>query len=134
MADLRVATPTPGLRSTVAVDLPTPSSTGRLRYSAAVLVDEDAFPTDDEAVAYANVGHEEGALVRVDRDSNNNGKVDYWEYYEGGTLDRIGYDKDGDGKVDNWDRAPAKTASATPPAAQPPVKKQPEKGTTPPSK
>jgi hypothetical protein len=57
-------------------------------------------------------------VTRVDRDSNNDGKVDYWEYYEGGTLDRIGYDNDGDGRVDHWDRAPSRPEE---PEAKPPA-------------
>ena len=40
--------------------------------------------------------------TREERDSNYDGKVDYWEYFEGGKLDRAGTDKDGDGNVDEW--------------------------------
>lgn len=65
VATLMVAAPSPGLRSTVALELPVPASTGRLRYSASVSVVGDAFASDDEAVTYASVGHEEGALVLV---------------------------------------------------------------------
>jgi hypothetical protein len=65
VAELRVPAPTPGLRARIPVDLPPPGGTGRVRYTAAVTVAGDAFPSDDDAVAYASVGHEEGALVLV---------------------------------------------------------------------
>ena len=63
-------------------------------------------------------------------DTNSDGKVDAWEYYEGGKLDRIGYDTTGSGKVDRWDRAPeneegggeaAAPAGAAPAATTPPA-------------
>jgi len=63
VTERRVAAPSAGLRSRVSIDLPTPSTTGRLRYTARVVMQGDAFPSDDEAVAYANVGSEESALV-----------------------------------------------------------------------
>ncbi len=65
VAELRVPAATPGLRARIPVDLPPPRTTGRVRYSASVAVPGDAFPSDDGAVAYASVGHEEGALVLV---------------------------------------------------------------------
>jgi hypothetical protein len=65
IAELRVAAPSPGLRARVPVELPPARATGRVRYSATVTVAEDAFPSDDEAVAFASIGHEEGALVLV---------------------------------------------------------------------
>lgn len=65
VVERRVAAPSAGLRSRVPIELPTPSSTGRLRYAARVTMPGDAFPSDDEAVAYANVGTEESALVVI---------------------------------------------------------------------
>ena len=65
VAELRVAAPTPGLRARVPVELPPPGTTGRVRYTASVELEGDAFPSDDVAVSYASVGHEEGALVLV---------------------------------------------------------------------
>lgn len=62
---VRVAAPSPGLRARVPVELPTPAASGRVRYSASVSTDGDGFPSDDRAVRYASVGHEEGALVLV---------------------------------------------------------------------
>ena len=44
--------------------------------------------------------YEKGKLVRKERDTNGDGKVDYWEYWEGDQVDRIGEDLDGDGNVD----------------------------------
>lgn len=43
-------------------------------------------------------------LVRKERDTNLDGKVDYWEYWENGQLDRIGRDTDWDGNVDVWEK------------------------------
>ena len=43
-------------------------------------------------------------LVKKERDTNGDGKVDYWEYWEAGKLDRIGRDTDFDGSVDAWER------------------------------
>jgi hypothetical protein len=63
VAEVRVAAPSPGLRARVPIELPPARATGRVRYTATVAVDGDAFPSDDEAVAYVSVGHEEGALV-----------------------------------------------------------------------
>lgn len=65
VAETRVPAPSAGLRVRVPVELPTPSATGRLRYTARITLDGDAFPSDDEAVAYASVGTEEQALVVV---------------------------------------------------------------------
>jgi hypothetical protein len=47
--------------------------------------------------------YEAGKLVRKERDTNGDSRVDYWEYWEGGELDRIGVDEDGDGRVDRWE-------------------------------
>ena len=63
VAEARAAAPSAGLRARVPVDLPTPSTSGRLRYTVVVALEGDAFPSDDEAVAYASVGTEERALV-----------------------------------------------------------------------
>ncbi len=65
VGELRVAAPAPGLRARVPFTLPPPRVTGRVRYTATVTIGEDAFPSDDEAVTYANIGHEEGAVVLV---------------------------------------------------------------------
>lgn len=63
VAEMRVEAPSAGLRARVPVDLPSPSASGRLRYTAVVSLAGDVFPSDDEAVAYASVGTEESALV-----------------------------------------------------------------------
>ena len=65
VATARVAAPSPGLRARASVALPPPATTGRVRYTAAVAVEGDAFESDDSAVAFANVGYEEGGLVLV---------------------------------------------------------------------
>lgn len=68
VAELTVQAPSAGLTSTVEVDLPTPATGGRVRYSAVVSMSGDSFRDDDTAVAYANVGHEAGALILVSLD------------------------------------------------------------------
>ncbi len=65
VAELRVAAPSPGLRSRLTVELPTPSTQGRVRYRASVSLDGDGFPSDDTATRYTSVGHPEGALLLV---------------------------------------------------------------------
>lgn len=60
-----VAAPRPGARSRLPLELPAPTGEGRLRYTARVRVADDAFPSDDEAVAYMSAGHEAGGLVVV---------------------------------------------------------------------
>ena len=45
-------------------------------------------------------------LVRKELDINWDGKVDYWEYWEGDQVDRVGEDLDGDGNVDKWTKNP----------------------------
>ena len=57
--------PDPGLRRRIEIEIPVPNAAGRIRYSARVTAASDAFASDDEAIAYATVGHEEGALVLV---------------------------------------------------------------------
>ena len=57
--------PDRGLRRRVEIEIPVPNGAGHIRYSARVTAVSDAFFYDDEAVAYAAVGHEEGALVLV---------------------------------------------------------------------
>jgi hypothetical protein len=38
--------------------------------------------------------------VRVESDSDGDGRVDYWEYYKNGKLARQGSDENGDGQPD----------------------------------
>ena len=45
-----------------------------------------------------------GALSRIKRDRNGDGKPDVWEIYTKGRLERMGIDETGDGHVDRWDR------------------------------
>jgi hypothetical protein len=65
VAEQRVPAPAPGLRARIPLELPGARAMGRVRYTASVSLEGDAFPSDDHAVAYASVGHEEGALVMV---------------------------------------------------------------------
>ena len=58
----------PGLRATTSVDLPVAAESGRRRYRAQITgraEASDGFPSDDEAVTYANIGYQAGALVLV---------------------------------------------------------------------
>lgn len=65
VATVSVPAPSFGLRSTTTVELPTPAESGRVRYEARVTQASDGFPADDIAVAYTNVGYEEGGVVLV---------------------------------------------------------------------
>ncbi|HSN92405.1 MAG TPA: hypothetical protein VLS93_14330 [Anaeromyxobacteraceae bacterium] len=47
--------------------------------------------------------YEGGVLVRTERDTDGDGKVDTWERWTGGRVDRIGSDLDGDGAPDRWE-------------------------------
>jgi hypothetical protein len=60
-----VGLPSLGLSSSLTVELPPAQGEGRRRYTAAVVTGGDQFASDDEAVDYMNVGHEEGGLVLV---------------------------------------------------------------------
>jgi hypothetical protein len=59
------ATPTPGLRVRVPLELAPAAEEGRRRYTVRVRTQADAFPSDDEGVTYMTSGHEEGGLVVV---------------------------------------------------------------------
>lgn len=65
VATVTLEAPSPGLRTTTTVELPTPEVDGRVRYSAHVVGPGDGFPDDDTAVAYANVGFESGGVVLI---------------------------------------------------------------------
>ncbi|MDH3271816.1 MAG: hypothetical protein OEN56_10805 [Gemmatimonadota bacterium] len=65
VATQRVASPSPGLRANLVLDLPPPTAQGRVRYTARVVGASDGFASDDESVSYANVGFEEGGVVLV---------------------------------------------------------------------
>lgn len=65
VASVAVSPPTPGRRGRAALALPPPAGEGRLRYTARIHLSGDAFPGDDEAVAYMNAGYEAGGLVVV---------------------------------------------------------------------
>ncbi|MEQ9401199.1 MAG: hypothetical protein RJQ04_18685 [Longimicrobiales bacterium] len=65
VASEMVALPAPGLRRRVEATLPAPEAEGRVRYTVRATLPGDAFAADDEAVAYATAGYDEGALVLV---------------------------------------------------------------------
>ena len=76
VARVRVPAPSAGLRTSATVELPPPTGSGRVRYSARVLGPDaaspdaggdgaDGFPDDDIVVHYATVGFEEGGLTLV---------------------------------------------------------------------
>ena len=42
-------------------------------------------------------------IVRVELDTNEDGVVDRWEYYnQAGTLEKVGTSQENDGRVDTW--------------------------------
>jgi len=68
VARVAAMAPAPGLRATTSVALPVAAESGRRRYRARLTgggETSDGFPSDDEAVTYANIGHQAGALVLV---------------------------------------------------------------------
>jgi hypothetical protein len=60
-----IGLPSPGLRSSVTVELPPVQGEGRLRYSAAAVTGGDDLASDDEVVGYMSAGRGEGGLVLV---------------------------------------------------------------------
>ncbi|MGM0555049.1 MAG: hypothetical protein ACQEVA_01600 [Myxococcota bacterium] len=67
------------------------------------LVRKELLGDDGETIVETRY-YSDGTIMRVEKDRNTDGKVDYWEYYEQGTLDRIGRDLNGDGSADKWTR------------------------------
>lgn len=66
VARVAAVAPAAGLRATASIELPAASESGRRRYVARVAGEsDDGFASDDEAVTYANIGYEAGALVLV---------------------------------------------------------------------
>jgi len=55
----------PGYQTAVSIDLPTASASGQVRYTAALRGSPDGFLDDEQDVAYANIGHQAGALVLI---------------------------------------------------------------------
>ncbi len=70
-------------------------------YDKGVLTKKDVFDAEEKKVTTRYYG-EQSLVIRVEKDTNDDSKIDYWEYYEAGVLDRIGRDKDGDGRADSW--------------------------------
>lgn len=65
IVSLKVDLPETGLANLLEVPIVAPNVEGRIRYTAHLQVDGDAFTSDDEAVAYGIVGNEENAVVLV---------------------------------------------------------------------
>jgi hypothetical protein len=60
-----IGAPSEGLRTVMRIELPPASGPGRVRYTVELRGEPDGFPDDDMDVAYANIGHQAGALVLV---------------------------------------------------------------------
>lgn len=58
----------------------------------------------ESGVVLASRYYRDGELDRVEKDTDRDDKIDYWEFYEQGVLDRIGRDLNGDGRADTWQR------------------------------
>lgn len=52
---------------------------------------------------YAKYDPKTGRLTKLDADTNKNGKIDSFSYWDGATLHRIEVDQDEDGKIDRWE-------------------------------
>ena len=60
--------------------------------------------TNTTTTAELTVDAEVVKLCNNIKNTNADGKVDNWEYWENGQVDRYGEDVDGDGAVDKWTR------------------------------
>ncbi len=67
------------------------------------LVKKEVLSDDAKEVVETRF-YTDGTILRVEKDLNQDEKVDYWEFYEEGVLDRIGKDVDADGRADSWTR------------------------------
>ena len=65
VASTPVDIPPPGQVARTPVDLPAPATEGLVRYTAAVLLDGDGFPDDDQRVRYVRVAPPQAGLVLV---------------------------------------------------------------------
>ena len=66
-----------------------------------ILAKKDLFDEAEKKVT-TRFYDDRNQVVRVEKDTNGDSSIDYWEYYEAGVLDRIGRDLDGDGRADTW--------------------------------
>lgn len=55
-------------------------------------------------IVLASRYYHDGTIQRVEKDTDSDEKIDYWEFYEQGVLDRIGRDLNADGRADTWQR------------------------------
>ena len=66
-----------------------------------VLAKKDLFDENERKVT-TRYYDERNRVERVEKDTNGDSAIDYWEYYEAGVLDRIGRDLNNDGRADTW--------------------------------
>lgn len=60
-----------------------------------------------EDFSIVKIYNEEGQLLRVERDEDEDDRTDVWEYYDDqGNRERIGWDENGDGVPDTFDDLP----------------------------
>lgn len=69
-------------------------------YEADLLVEKHVSIDFDTKFPVVKHYDSEGALLRVERDSDGDGRTDVWEYYDAGALVRVARDTDGDGSPD----------------------------------
>lgn len=63
VASVPVEIPPPGQVARTPVDLPAPATEGLVRYTAAVVLDDDGFPDDDQRVRHVRVAPPQAGLV-----------------------------------------------------------------------
>ena len=103
------------------------------------LIAKQAFDVQYKGVADEFHYYRDGKLKRIERDRNDDGKIDVWEFYTADArLERMGIDQNLDGKVDVWYRdevaraeqkkqaaaSSSASASAAPSSSAPPSKKK----------
>ena len=82
------------------IQYPNPAELKRAR------VDRWSRTTYDRVPEPPPRGPKGGDRITILEDTNHDGRVDLWEYWEDDRIDRIGEDLDGDGEVDRWTRQP----------------------------
>ncbi len=75
-------------------------------YQDGVLARKDLSLAFDGQFTVAKFYDNQGELLRIEEDSDGDGKIDRWDYFEGGRRARIGWDEDKDGQPDKFDTLP----------------------------
>jgi YD repeat-containing protein len=72
-------------------------------YRGAELTRRELSTSFDGLFTMAKFYDAQGQVLRVERDSDRDGRVDTWEYFENGQVIQVGRDADGDGSPEIMD-------------------------------